>query len=67
MAATYKVNGMTCGGCARAVENAIKEEIPGAQVSIEVASGKVTVEGACSAEKIERAVTEAGFEFAGAL
>ncbi|WP_142846997.1 heavy-metal-associated domain-containing protein [Telmatospirillum sp. J64-1] len=65
MAKTYRVSGMTCGGCARSVEKAIQTSVPGAQVTIELQSGRVTVEGACSDDQIERAVTEAGFDYEG--
>ena len=46
MAKVYKVSGMHCAGCARSVENAIKEAAPGASVSIDVDAGRVSVEGA---------------------
>ena len=66
MAKTYSVAGMTCGGCARSVEGAIKAAAPGAKVRVDLPAGKVTVDGAEDAA-IERAVTEAGFEYRGAV
>jgi|AGTN01.2.fsa_nt_gi Copper chaperone len=65
MAETYRVTGMTCGGCARSVESAIKTAAPGATVSIDLPTAAVKVEGA-SAEQVKKAVDEAGFTFEGA-
>ena len=66
MSKTYKVNGMTCGGCARSVEQAIKVAAPQAKVSIDLTAGTVTVEAAPEAS-VAQAVEDAGFEFAGAV
>jgi len=66
MATTYKVSGMTCGGCARSVENAIKAAAPAATVSVDHAAGKVTVEGAEEAV-VAKAVDAAGFDFQGTV
>jgi copper chaperone len=63
--ATYRVSGMTCGGCARSVETAIKAVAPGATVSVDLAAKAVAVEGA-TAEQVKKAVDEAGFDFGGA-
>lgn len=66
MSTTYKVTGMTCGGCASAVTNAIKRLAPGAQVKVELGSGQVEVAGAAIPEsEVKRAVETAGFGFAG--
>jgi len=66
MAQTYRVSGMTCGGCMRAVEQAIKTAAPGASVTVDLTAGKVTVDGADQAA-VAKAVDEAGFEFGGAV
>lgn len=55
---------MTCGGCVRAVTNAIKAAAPSARVDVDLASGQVTVEGA-GADAVRRAVEDAGFGFGG--
>lgn len=65
MAATYKVNGMTCQGCARAVTNAIRRVAPAAAVSVDVEGGRVRVDGPADDRTVQAAVTQAGFEFAG--
>ena len=55
---------MTCGGCAKAVEKAIKAVAPNAQVQADAATGQVSVEGATK-EQVAQAVDEAGFTFVG--
>ena len=65
MADTYRVAGMSCGGCARAVTEAIEAAAPGATVSVDLAAATVTVGGATAAQ-VESAVSGAGFEFGGA-
>lgn len=66
MTSTYRVTGMTCGGCARSVENAIKAVAPGATVTVDLAAKAVTVDGA-TAEQVQQAVDDAGFTFQGAV
>ncbi|MBC7950311.1 MAG: heavy-metal-associated domain-containing protein [Rhodospirillaceae bacterium] len=66
MSKTYRVTGMTCGGCARSVETAIKAVAPEAGVVIDLANAKVSVEGA-SDEQVKKAVDDAGFGFEGAV
>ena len=64
--ATYRVNGMTCGGCANAVTRAIKAAQPAAQVKVDLSAKTVAVEGDIAPEIIKAAIKAAGFEFAGA-
>lgn len=64
MSETYSVLGMTCGGCARSVTNAILGTAPKAQVQVDLVHKSVTVEGADEAA-VKQAVEDAGFEFAG--
>ena len=61
---TYKVNGMTCGGCVKAVENAMRRAAPQARVAVALDTGTLAVEGA-EEEIVRRAVEDAGFVFAG--
>lgn len=63
----YRIDGMTCDGCIRAVTRAITRAAPGAQVEIDLAAGRVAVEGDAAAETIARAVEAAGFSFAGPI
>ncbi len=61
----FKVGGMTCRNCANAVTKAIKRLDPAAEVSVELNSGTVSVEGAVERAAVERAVEGAGFSVAG--
>ena len=65
MGATYRVSGMSCEGCARAVTRAINRRAPAASVSVDVAAGRVTVSGDAASAAIVDAVTEAGFTVEG--
>ncbi len=65
MSQTYRVDGMTCGGCAKSVETAIKAVAPAAQVSVNLEKAQITVDGA-SEDAIRGAVDGAGFDFKGA-
>lgn len=65
MADAYKVDGMTCGGCARSVSNAIVKAAPNAAVTVDLASGRVMVDGGIAEEVVRQAVEEAGFDFVG--
>ncbi len=65
MAKTYRVTGMTCGGCAKSVETAIKAVAPDATVAVDLAAKAVTVTGVEEAQ-VRKAVDDAGFTFEGA-
>lgn len=62
---TYIVEGMTCGGCARSVTNAIVSAIPGAEVQVDLDTKRVSVSGEPDVGAVRQAVEDAGFEFAG--
>lgn len=64
MSDTYTVLGMTCGGCAKSVTNAILDAAPGADVKVDLETKSVTVEGAAESA-VKQAVEDAGFEYAG--
>lgn len=61
----FRVTGMTCDGCVRAVTNAIKAQAPGAKVSVDLSSGTVTVAGPVDAKAVAGAIKDAGFGFGG--
>lgn len=63
----YRVDGMTCNGCASAVTNAIKTAAPAATVKVDLAAKTVTVEGQVAAATVATAVKDAGFEFVGTV
>ena len=65
MRISYIVTGMTCDGCARAVTNAVRRVSPNAQVEVDLAAGRVTVDAAANDSDIAKAIEAAGFGFAG--
>jgi copper chaperone len=64
MPTPYRVTGMTCGGCARALTQAIAEIAPEAVVAIDLETKVVTIDGADEAQ-VRAAVDQAGFGFEG--
>jgi copper ion binding protein len=59
---TMRVTGMTCGHCVAAVSRAVKA-IPGVEnVSVDLASGQVVVDGPADKAAIEQAIVEEGYE-----
>ncbi len=66
MADLYRVQGMTCQGCVRAVTNAVQRAVPGTTVTADLAAGTIAVEGPATPEAVRQAVEAAGFAFAGA-
>ena len=68
MTTRFRVDGMTCNGCARAVENAVKIAVPSASVQVDLDGKLVTVENvdeAVPADKIKGAIEGAGFTYGG--
>lgn len=64
MSATYRVTGMSCGGCSKSVTSAIQEIAPGAKVEVNLEAKAVTVDGADETQ-VRQAVDAAGFGFEG--
>ena len=65
MQTIYKVKGMSCPHCKATVEKAVGA-LPGAiSVKVDLPTGNVAVDGAVPAVEVQRAVTEAGFDFLG--
>ncbi|MBU0551047.1 MerR family DNA-binding protein [Myxococcota bacterium] len=62
---TYQVTGMTCGGCVRALDRALKAALPTAEVEVTLTPGQAHVNGAHEAARVRQAVVEAGFVFEG--
>jgi len=65
MEVSYRVSGMTCGGCARSVTNAILRSAPSVEVEVDVATGRVRVKGEHDEQRVREAVEDAGFGFDG--
>jgi copper chaperone len=60
---TLKVEGMSCGHCVNAVENALKQA--GAKGSVDLASGMVTVEydeSKVTLEQLKQAIEDQGYD-----
>ena len=57
----FQVQGMTCGHCERAVQNAIAEVDAQAQITIDRSSGKVVVNSTSSREALAQAIQEEGY------
>lgn len=71
---TFKVDGMTCGGCVRSVTNAVKQVVGVGDVKVTLESGDVEVlynpNVTASLEvhdAVESAIEEAGFEVRGSF
>jgi len=61
MSTTYAVSGMTCEHCVRSVTEEVSE-VPGvAGVEVDLASGRMVVEGDAPVDAIRAAVDEAGY------
>lgn len=60
----YKVEGMTCGGCAASITRALRAADADAKIDVDFESGTVSVEG-IDAAKVQAVVEGAGFDFVG--
>ena len=59
---TFKVDGMTCGGCVGAVTRAVQTVDKDAKVEVDLASKTVKVDSNVSPLQIIDVITNAGFE-----
>jgi len=59
------VTGMTCNHCVKAVTTAIQQQLPHAQVTVELATGKVTITPAepdtAIIERLRAAIADEGY------
>ncbi len=62
---TYKVSGMTCGGCVNSVKNAVALTLPTAEVDVSLEQGTVSVRGDHNEAAVKQAIEDAGFAFGG--
>jgi copper chaperone len=58
----FKVRGMSCGHCVRAVTRAIQALDQGARVEVDLAAGVVHVDAHLDAAQIQAAIREEGYE-----
>ena len=62
---TYKIKGMTCGGCVSSVTKALETVLPGVKIAVTLDAGEVRVEGDHDSALVEKTIEDAGFDFAG--
>lgn len=58
------VKGMMCGGCAGTVEKAIKRVDASARVTVDLPTGKVTIDTSADRAALGEAIEAAGYEVA---
>ena len=56
-----KVSGMTCEGCARAIERVLRAQDPQAVVAVDFATGRVEAKTAAPIAAVVRAIEAAGY------
>lgn len=61
---SFNVQGMSCGHCVSAVTQAVKSVDPGAEVKVDLASGKVDVQSDEDRAAIAKAIEEEGYTVA---
>jgi copper chaperone len=64
-AISYRVTGMTCGGCARAVSKALAATAPSAKIEVDLGKALVAVAGGPDDDAVKAAIETAGFGFEG--
>ena len=57
----FRVQGMTCGGCARGVTNALHRVDADAVVNVDLPSKTVSVNSTADAQLLKQAIEKAGF------
>lgn len=57
----FKVSGMSCGHCVRAITQAIKALDASAEVEVDLASGLVQVSDGLDREQVQAAIREEGY------
>ena len=58
---SFKVDGMTCAHCVRAVTGAVQAVDPAAVVEVDLAQGRVRVEGHAATDAVARAIAAEGY------
>ncbi|WP_312161435.1 heavy-metal-associated domain-containing protein [Phenylobacterium sp.] len=61
---SFQVEGMSCGHCVQTVTKAIQGVEPKAVVAVDLATGRVTVQGGERREAIAQAIRDAGYALA---
>ena len=60
----FQVEGMACSHCGQSVTNAVQAVEPQAKVTIDLASGRVAVEGSERRDAVAQAIKDAGYSVA---
>ena len=63
---SFQVEGMSCGHCVQSVTKAVQAVEPRARVAVDLASGRVAVEGGERREAVAQAIRDAGYGVAAA-
>lgn len=58
----FSVPDMSCGHCVGVITKAVQQAAPGASVSTDLASHRVTVEGVADVEAVRLAIVDSGYE-----
>lgn len=58
---TFKVEGMTCGHCRRAVTSAVHNVDPKAEVHIDLVAGIVRTDSSAAGDRIAKAIGAEGY------
>jgi len=61
----FRVQGMTCGGCAKHVEKALRAMPEVEAATVDLVKGTVAVQGAASLEAMVTSLSAAGYELVG--
>ena len=61
MSIALDVEGMHCEGCAARVKRVVEAKVPGTSAQVDLAAGRVVVEGAASADQVVSIITDAGY------
>ena len=61
----FRVEGMSCAHCERAITQALRAIDPAAQVTVDVAGGTVAFEGAINADQARAAIEDEGYTVIG--
>lgn len=62
MSIEFQVLDMTCGHCVKTITGAVTAAAPGASVSVDLPTHRVTISGTDQADKVEAAIRDAGYE-----
>ncbi len=57
----FEVPAISCGHCVKAITETVKSLDPGAQISVDIATKKVTLETSRDRQTVAAALTEAGY------